>query len=169
MPSLCIVISCALFMFVSNDNHCQAYRSLKACFKTEWKTTLHRKLLKSKRGYAGWFGVLSKLENQIQFTGNNRIFVREVTPKEAMINQKNPRMAEDGEEKPDCKWLCRKNWGKFFKLRQPRSRRSPQRQRTAVTKRWKIIRPCVDCGKRREICGTNLSLKLINFIPHFKL
>lgn len=62
MPSLCIVVSCALFMFVSNDNHCQAYRSLKACFKTEWKTTLHRKLLKSKRGYAGWFGVLSKLK-----------------------------------------------------------------------------------------------------------
>lgn len=56
-------------------------------------------LLKSKRSYTGWFGVLSKLENQIQFTGNNRIFVRKVTPKEAMINQKNPRMAEDGEEK----------------------------------------------------------------------
>lgn len=101
MPSLCIVVSCALFMFVSNDNHCQAYRSLKACFKTEWKTTLHRKLLKSKRSYAGWFGVLSKLENQIQFTGNNRIFVRKVTPKEAMINQKKPK---DG-----WGWR-RKNW-----------------------------------------------------------
>ena len=44
--------------------------------------------MKSKRSYDGWFGVLSKLENQIQFTGNNRIFVRKVTPKEAMINQK---------------------------------------------------------------------------------
>lgn len=55
------------------------------------------------------WGPFKVKKNQIQFTGNNRIFVREVTPKEAMINQKNPRMAEDGEEKTDCKWLCRKN------------------------------------------------------------